>query len=366
MTALKPDSPPSAPLSRDLGVRAVGVFTRHRWWITRILALPVHLLVFVVLTFLLVRSMPGDPVRAILGQNFTPESYAAMQERMGLNGTMLAQLGNYLSGLLNFDMGSSLVNGRPVVEEIASRLPPTLELALLGLGASLIVSAVASYVAVFHSRSVVAKAVRSYARAAGAVPEYVLAVAGIFVFYATLQLVPPPTGRLNIEEIPPPAATGFPLIDALIAGRPDAFSSTLEHLALPILVMCAAHSALLIRILVTALDTELDAPATRFRIASGAKKWTVVKSVCRRALPSGITMAGTLFGYLLGGTVILETLFGLSGMGKYVLDAVNSGDVVVVQGFLLVVAALSLLVFLMVDLVNMTIDPRRRPGVKTE
>ncbi|MBF4481130.1 peptide/nickel transport system permease protein [Rhodococcus rhodochrous J3] len=339
---------------------------RNRWWITRVLALPVHVFVFVVLTFLLVRSMPGDPIRAMLGQNYTPESYAAMQERMGLNGTMFQQLTSYLHGIVNLDLGESIVNGRPVIDELQTRLPATLELALLGLGLSILLSIAASYIAVFHHRSVIAHIIRGYARAAGAVPEYVLAVAGILLFYATLQIVPAPMGRLDVDEIAPPTTTGFPLVDALLAGRPDAFWSTLAHLALPVVVMCAAHSALLIRVLVSALDKEADATATRFRIASGASTRTVVKSIYRRAAPASVTMAGTLFGYLLGGTVILETLFGLSGMGKYALDAVNSGDVVVMQGFLLTVATLSLLVFLLVDVTNMLIDPRRRPGVRTE
>jgi peptide/nickel transport system permease protein len=83
----------------------------------------------------------------------------------------------------------------------------------------------------------------------------------------------------------------------------------------------------------------------------------------RRAAPPAVTTTGTLFGYLLGGAVVIESLFGLSGLGGYAVDAVSASDVVAMQGFLLVIAALSLLVFLVVDLVNMSVDPRRRPGL---
>jgi ABC-type dipeptide/oligopeptide/nickel transport system permease component len=346
--------------------RVLEVVRNQRWWWGRLLVLPVHLLVFVVLTFVLIRLMPSDPVRGMLGQNYTPEGYAALQEKLGLAGSLPAQLWHYLVALGHFDLGNSLFTGRPVLEELSTRLPSTIELALLGMTASIVVSVIGSYVAAMHPRSIVGRVVRGYSAAAGAVPEYVLAVAGILVFYSILHVVPPPLGRLTTGVATPDAVTNFPLLDALIAGDFVAFSDMLAHLMLPVTVMAIAHSALLVKLLTSGLDEAMEASPTKFRIATGASRRAVLASVYRRAAPAAITMCGVIFGYQLGGAVILETLFGFNGIGAYAVDAVNSGDFIALQGFLLVVAALSLVVFLLVDLVNMMVDPRRRPGVSTE
>jgi ABC-type dipeptide/oligopeptide/nickel transport system permease component len=357
---------PVEPARPSFGAKVMERVRDNRWWWGRLAVLPVHLLVFVVLTFILIRLMPSDPVRAMLGQNYTPEGYAALQEKLGLAGSLPAQLWHYLVNLVHFDLGNSLFTGRPVLSELSTRLPSTVELAFLGLIASVVISLVASYVAALHPRSLVGRIVRGYAAAAGAVPEYVLAVGGILLFYSTLHVVPPPLGRLTTGVPIPPAKTNFPLLDAALDGNFVAVSDEIAHLMLPVAVMAIAHSALLVKLLISGLDEAVEAGPTRFRIATGASRRAVLMSVYRRAAPSAITMCGVLFGYLLGGAVILETLFGFNGIGAYAVDAVNSGDFIALQGFLLVVATLSLLVFLAVDLVNMIVDPRRRPGVSTE
>jgi peptide/nickel transport system permease protein len=126
--------------------------------------------------------------------------------------------------------------------------------------------------------------------------------------------------------------------------------------------MVLAQSAFLIKLLVGGLTAAIDEPATVFRVASGAGRGTVLRSVFRRSLPATVAMCGTIFGYMLGAAVIIEQLFGLGGMGQYAVDAVNSADIVALQGFLMGIAVLSLLVFLLVDIVTMVLDPRRRSG----
>lgn len=336
---------------------------RHRWWITRVLVLPVHLLVFTVLSFVLVRSMPGDPVLVLLGQNYTPEGYAELQAQLGLDGTLWDQFRGYLGQLATLDLGNSISTGRPVLTELSERLPQTLELAGLGLCGAVVASTAAALLAVLHPVNVVSRAVRVYARTAGALPEYVVAIAALFVCYAVLHVAPAPVGRISPALPAPTRITGFPLLDTVLQGYWPATASMAGHLVLPVLVMVVAHSALLTRMLLAGLDDAVDHPQTRFRIASGARRGAVVASMLRRAAPPAVTTTGTLFGYLLGGAVVIESLFGLSGLGGYAVDAVSSSDVVAMQGFLLVIAALSLLVFLAVDLLTMAIDPRRRPGL---
>ncbi|GAA1391295.1 ABC transporter permease [Pseudonocardia kongjuensis] len=348
------------------GVAVPAVLRRQRWWLGRLAVLPLHLLLFTVISFLLVRSVPGDPVRDKLGQQYDEAAYLRMQAAMGLDGSPLEQLGRYLGQVATFDLGNSLNTGRPVADEIGSRLFGTVELALMGLGGALLLSLAASYLVVTRERNPVSRAIRAYSRAAGAVPEYVLAVIGLIVLYSWLGVIPAPLGRLDSGLVPPNVITGFPFLDTMLQSYWAATVSMAAHLALPVAVMAVAQAPILVKLLVSGLEEAVDAPPTRFRIASGASRPAVLLSVYRRALPPVVTMCGTLFGYLLGGAVVLETLFGFAGMGQYAVDAVTASDHVALQGFLIVIAALALLVFLAVDLLNMVLDPRRRPGSRVE
>lgn len=340
---------------------------RQRWWLGRMLIVPLHLLVFTIATFLLIRSVPGDPVLAVIGDNnWGPEEYERMQVAMGLDGSIWSQLVRYISGLFSLNLGNSLMTGRPVVDDLATRIPATVELAMQALICAIVVSLVASYFVVMHPRNPIAQAIRTYSRGAGAIPEYVLAVAGLFIFYTVLRWAPAPLGRIESGIAQPEFLTGLPLFDAAVQGRWDAVGSMLAHLVIPITVMTIAQSALLIKMLTASLEHALDAAPTRFRIASGAGRGAVVLSVYRRALPPTITLCGTVFGYMLGGAVIIESLFGFNGLGRYAVEAVSTNDYIGLQGFLLVVATISLMLFLVVDIINMLVDPRRRPGVRTE
>lgn len=339
---------------------------RNRWWITRLLMLPVHLLVFTVITFVMIRSIPGDPVVNLLGDNWTQADYDRMQQLMGLDGSLPTQLVQYLGGVATLDLGTSISTGSPVLRDVLLRLPQTLELAVIALALTVVVSVAASSFVIMRPTNPVASALRGYARAAGALPEYVLAVAFLLVFYSWLRWAPAPLGRLDPMITPPRQLTGFPLLDALLQGRLDAFGSIVAHLVLPISVMVIASAALLVKILIVSLDQQIDAPSTRFRLAAGVGRGRTLLAVYRRAAPPAAVMLGMLFGSLLGGAIIIEQLFGFSGLGQYAIDAVATSDYVALQGFMLVIAAATLIVFLLVDMTNMLLDPRRRPGVKTE
>ncbi|MEX5636052.1 ABC transporter permease [Parafrankia sp. FMc2] len=342
------------------------ILRRQRWWLGRIVALPFQLLVFAAVSFLLVQSIPGDPVAVLTGGQATAENRAAIEKELGLDGSLLQQLLHYLGGALRFDLGDSIMSGRPVAEEFGDRLPATVELALMGVLLSIVVAVGLAYLAVQRPTSPVAYAVRGFARIAGGLPEFAVAVAAVFVFYATLHWAPAPLGRLSGDVPEVPKVTGMPFLDTLLTLRFDATWSMLGHLVLPVGVLIVCQAGVLVKMLMGGLEEALDSPPTRFRIAAGASRAMVLASVFRRALPPAVTTCGTLFGYTLGGAVIMESIFGFAGIGGYLADAVTSGDIPAMQGFLVIVAAVSLLVFLIVDLVNMTLDPRRRPGVRAE
>ncbi|MFZ2173449.1 MAG: ABC transporter permease [Rhodococcus sp. (in: high G+C Gram-positive bacteria)] len=341
--------------------------SKNGWWVRRLAVLPLHILLFAVVVFFVVRLIPGDPVRTISGgQTMTPEQYDAAREALGLSGSVLSQLVTYLGNVLTLDFGNSIVNGAGVLDEMSVRLPATMELAVIAMLLSSILTLVLGFLLVLKPKSPVSRVIASYARAAGAVPDFCLGVAGIFVFYSLLHWAPAPIGRYDTLLNAPPQMTRFPLFDALLSSDFILLQSMATHLWLPVLVLVVAYAPMLLKLFVRSLEQAKDAQATKFRIASGASNSMVAASIARRALPSTVSMFGTIFGFMLGGAVIVEQLFAMPGMGEYAVQAVSRSDFVALQGFLLIVAAVSLLVFFFVDIVNMLLDPRRRPGVQAE
>jgi ABC-type dipeptide/oligopeptide/nickel transport system permease component len=351
-----------AALDTSLTTRRRGV--RERLWFLRPAGLTVvNVLVFVLVSFFLVQLIPGDPVVSATGGRLSGAELEQARESYGLTGSWIQQLGTYLTQLAHLDFGTSIATGRPVAQDLATRVPATLELVFWGLLLASAVSLVTAHFIVTHRSNRFAKVLTAYARSAGALPEYVIGIAFLFVFYAELHWAPAPSGRLDPLLIAPPTVTNFPMVDALIAGDPAALSSYAQHLVLPVVVMVVAHSPLLIKMLIVNLDQAIDDPATRFRVASGASRRTVLASIYRRALPSAVATLGMLFGLFLGGAVVLESLFGLGGLGQYAVDAVNASDVFALRSFLLVTAAMCLVIYLVTDIVTMLLDSRRRAGV---
>jgi peptide/nickel transport system permease protein len=349
------------------GTRMLAVLRKQRWWFTRVLALPVHLFFFAAVVFFLVRMIPGDPVAVLTGgQNVSAAKAEQIRASLGLTGSIYAQFVHYLHNVVTLNFGNSMMDGLSVWGELSQRLPQTIELAVTAMVTAAALTLALGLVAVLKPGSIPAKILVPYARTAGAIPDFVLGVLGIFIFYTALHLLPAPSGLYAPTLNPDPTVTGFPLLDALFAGDTAMFGSICAHLVLPVAVLVIAYTPLLLKIFLRALEEAVDAAPTRFRIAAGASRKTVLLSVARRAAPAAVAMMGTLFGFMLGGVVVVEQLFAMPGMGLYGVNAVNSSDRTALEGFLILVAAISLVVFLVVDLINMTLDPRRRPGLAKE
>jgi peptide/nickel transport system permease protein len=362
----KANAPVAAPADKPVPGRISSFYRNNRWWILRIAGLPLQMAAFAVLIFLLMRVAPGDPVLAAAGGNPDAETYARVKTSLGLDGSLWQQFTTYATSLLQGDLGSSIVSGRTVWSELEVRFPATLGLILVGSLCTVLFALIGSYLVVLHPRNPVSMALRLYARTAGAIPDYVIGVMGILLFYATLSWLPAPLGPLDSNVPLPNPITGFVLVDAFLSGDPATMRSATVHMILPIGVLVLSSAAVLMKILVAGLDEGIDAAPTRFRVSSGAPRHSVLASLYRRALPPALTIFGSMFGALLGGAVIIEQLFNFAGMGSYSVDAISSQDFPVQQGFFLVMAFLTLVVFLIVDVVNMILDPRRRPGKKVD
>jgi ABC-type dipeptide/oligopeptide/nickel transport system permease component len=342
------------------------VLKRQRWWITRVAVLPVHLFLFAIAVFFLVRLIPGNPVLTLLqGQPASPQSIAAARQSLGLSGGELHQLTTYLGHVVTLKFGNSMITDQPVLPVIGQRLPQTVEITVIAMVGAVVVTLLSSLVVVLRPRNLVSRILILWSRAPGAVPDFVLGVAGILLFYSVLRWAPAPLGLYNPLLTKPPVITSFPIVDAVLSGNWTLVRSMISYLMLPEIVLIVSYSPFLMKLFIRGLNDAIDAAPTRFRIASGASHRAILLSVARRAAPATIAMFGTLFGYMLGGVIVVEQLFSMPGMGQFGVNAVNTSDLVSIEAFLLVVAALSLFVFLIVDILNMIIDPRRRPGLAT-
>ncbi len=333
------------------------------WFVRPIVLTIVNLVVFILIAFFLVKLIPGNPVVSATGGRLTGAALQKAMASYGLTGPWYDQLGTYLNQLVHFNLGTSIASGRSVAQDFATRIPATLEFVFLGLFFACVFSLVVSYFIVTHRTNRFSRVLASYARSAGALPEYVIGIAFLFIFFAELHWAPAPSGRLDPILIQPPQVTGFPMLDSIIAGNSQDLQSYASHLLLPVIVMVLADSPILIKMLILSLDDAIDDPATKFRVASGASRRTVLLSIYRRAAPSAVATLGMLFGILIGGAVVLESLFSLGGLGQYAVDAVNSSDVFALRSFLVVVAAMCLTIYLITDILTMLLDSRRRTGV---
>ncbi|SMH49509.1 peptide/nickel transport system permease protein [Rathayibacter oskolensis] len=341
--------------------------TRNRWWITRALVLPLHIAVFATVAFFLVRLVPGDPVLARMDTSagFSQEDYDSAAASMGLGGSLWDQLVRFWQQLLGFDLGTSPITGRPVWTEIMTRLPSTIELVTLGLLGAVLLALTLALVMMLTSNRHLHAALRFYGRLAGSVPDFAVAILGLVLFYTFLRIVPAPIGRVD-PGATLPVITGFPLIDTVISGDGAGFVSLWAHYALPLAVIVLVHTPSLWKQLGLGVEEQVSAPSTLFKIASGATRFSVYRSILRRASASSVVMLGAMFGGLIGGVVVIEQLFGFGGVGTFAITSVETLDFLGLQGFLVVIAALCLIVFFLVDIANMLLDPRRRPGARVD
>ncbi|GAA3932162.1 ABC transporter permease [Microbacterium soli] len=296
----------------------------------------------------------------------TPEEYARVRTALGLDGSLFEQFSQFLGQLASFEFGTSLISGRSVGQELLLRMPTTLQLTLIAMLCTVLFATIASYIVAVKRSSIAGKVLRAYARTAGAVPDFVLGVISIFLFFLVLGWAPAPIGLVSATQNLPPSFTGFALLDAILAGDLVIIGSILAHLALPVLVLTLGYAPLIMKILIISIESAVDAPATRFRVSTGSSRLMVMVSIFRRSAPPAVVVCGMLFASLLGGSMILDELFSLNGVGQFAIGAIDTNDFPVMQGFLVLTAGIALVVYLVVDLTNMILDPRRRPGASQE
>jgi peptide/nickel transport system permease protein len=308
----------------------------------RILQLVPVLLGISLVVFLVMALLPGDPALAILGPYATPESLASLRVDLGLDRPLGQRFFVWLGNVLQGDLGRSTTLQRPVVDEIGERIGPTLLLAGTALGLSVVLGFAAGAIAAAHRRRWQDHALTLIVLLGISVPQFWLAMLLVLVFAVWLQWLPA-SGMLAVYG-------GGDLTDLL------------RHLVLPAVSLAVVATGVLARLARTAMLEELSQDYVRMARARGLTERRVVyKHAFRSMLGRMMPVVGLQAGFLLGGAVYVETVFQWPGMGRMLVEAISTRDLLLVQGGVLVLASAYVLVNLLADVLQHLLDPRLRP-----
>jgi dipeptide transport system permease protein len=313
-----------------------------------------------IVSFAFIRLLPGDPILLLAGERgMTPERYAELERRFGFDRSPVVQYLDYLWGILHGDLGTSIVTKRPVLGEFLTLFPATLELSICAIGLAVLVGIPAGIFAAVRRGSLIDQSIMGTALVGYSMPIFWWGLLLIVLFSGILQWTPV-SGRISLLYYFPPV-TGFMLIDSLLSGQPGAFGSAVSHLILPTIVLATIPLAVIARQTRSAMLEVLSADYVRTARAKGLSPRRVIGlHALRNALILIITVIGLQVGVALAGAILTETIFSWPGVGKWMVDSVFKRDYPVVQGGLLLIAAVVMIVNLLVDLLYGLINPRIR------
>lgn len=321
-------------------------------------ALPVVVGV-VIVTFVLTRALPGDPAVYFAGAAANEASIAEIRAALGLDRSLPEQFAIYIRQLAQGDLGQSISTGQPVLDELARRLPASLELTLTALLLSCAIAVPLGVLAATRPGSWADHLCRVLVTAGVSLPTFFTGLALIYVFYYLLGLAPTPIGRLDFAYLDPPRITGFFLVDAALAGDGETWVGAARQIVLPAVTLALFTLAPISRITRASMLQALSADFIRTARAAGLTRSTVVyRYAFRNAMLPVVTTLGMVFSFSLGANVLVEKVFAWPGIGSYAVDALVVSDYAAVQGFVLAMALLFVALNLAIDIAYTLIDPR--------
>jgi peptide/nickel transport system permease protein len=298
--------------------------------------------------FLMMRSIPGDPVVALLGDAYTEEDAVKAREAYGLNQPVLLQYLIWLGKLVQGDWGTSILTGRPVLQDVLVRLPVTLELVALSMGVALLIAIPAGIIGALRQNTWADYSATSIAMIGVSIPEFFLGVLLLLAFSFGLHALPS-SGWVYLPGTCPSMVCGVSLW------------GNMQHVLMPALALGVGRAALLTRLLRASM---LEVVRTEYVTTARAKgldeRKVVLKHALKNALIPTVTVMGLQVGFLIGGAIVVETLFAMPGLGTFGIDAIIARDYQQVQGFALLTAIAFVLINLVVDLTYTFLDPRIR------
>lgn len=287
-----------------------------------------------IVSFVLIHATPGDPVRTILGAKATAEVVERVRAQYGLDKPVLVQYGYFLKNLAHGEMGRSVVYKTGVVELVAERFVATIFLLAYGVILALVLTVPLAVTAAVYRARLPDHIIRIFSTSGLGFPAFWLGIMLMIVFSVRLRLFP-------------------------VSGYGEGFPSHLHHLFLPAFAIALTLSAILTRNLRASLLAELDSDYVSAARAKGLPaRWIFVRHVFRNSLIPTINLLGVNLGWLIGGTVIIESVFSVPGLGSLMVRSIFARDYMVVQAITLAFACATVLVNFVVDVITVALDPR--------
>lgn len=308
--------------------------------ITRRLLLTIPMLFGTALiVFFVLRLVPGDPASAILGAHSTPARVRQVREQLGLDKPVYAQFGSWLSGIVHGNFGQDYITSQSITSEMSSRLPVTLELSALAFVVSVVIAVPAGVISAVHRGGWLDRILKLVTVVTIAVPDFVFGILGILLFALVLGALPS-SGYVPFSEDP---------------------WQNIQTLTLPALALALGFAGVLARVTRSAMLEALQADSIVFARAMGLRPRSIFyRRALRTAAVSVVTVAGMQAGYLLGSTVVVETLFVVPGIGQQVVQAMLDRNYPVMQACVLIFVLSFIVVNLVTDLLYLAINPKLR------
>jgi peptide/nickel transport system permease protein len=311
-----------------------------------------------VITFGLSQLVPIDPAASALGQNAREDQIEAYRKELGLDRPAVVQYVSYVGRLLQGDLGKSVRTRRPVADDLRDFFPATLELSIAAMIVALILGISLGIVAAIRRNSLVDGLARAFALIGGSLPIFFVGLLMLALFYSRLRWLPGP-GRLDAVLTPPPRVTGMYTLDSLLAGNWALFKNSLGHLVLPAVTLGYFSTAVLLRMTRSSMLEVLGQDYVRTAQAKGLRDGAVLlRHALKNAMIPVLTTIGIVFGSLLSGAVLTETIFGWPGIGRYATTSVTSLDLPAVMGVTLIAAVVYPVANMLVDIGYHVLDPR--------
>lgn len=311
------------------------------------------------MTFSISHLVPGDPARLAAGIHASEEAVEAMRERLGLNEPLYVQYAIYMRGLIQGDLGTSIMTRKPVMRDILQRWPGTIELTLVSMALILILGIPLGIFSAVQKDEPLDHASRIFSLLGVSVPSFWLALLFQLIFCKHLGLFP--LGYRTDIDIGLTRITGFNILDSILALNLNALINSLWHIILPALVLGFQGLATIQRLLRSNMLDALTQDYVKLAKAKGLPSNRIIyRHVLRNSMIPVVTVAGLMFGGMLGGTFIIETIFSWPGMGRYGTRAIMSLDFPAIMGVTIMYTVIFAVANLIVDILYAYLDPRIR------
>lgn len=317
--------------------------------IRRLIEIVPTVLAITFVVFVMMHSIPGDPVVALLGDGYTEDDAVRVRAEYGLDKPLVVQYGIWLAKLAQGDWGRSILSGRPVLQDVFIRLPVTIELILLSMGLALAISIPAAIIGALRQNTWADYTATTVAMIGVSIPEFFIGVLLLLMFSVGLGGLLPSSGWVYLPGTCPSMVCGV------------SFWGNMQHVLMPAFALGVARAALLTRILrASMLEVVRSEYVTTARAKGLSEGPVVLKHAFKNALIPTVTVMGLQVGFLIGGAIVVETLFAMPGLGTFGIDAIIARDYQQVQGFALITAIAFVAINLLVDLTYTFLDPRIR------